>query len=91
LGLICSVDEYLRNHIALFPQGDEIDQVNRLLGPMPSTSEAVKTALEAQRTKELLSIESRNLNPNNELKRIFGVKIVQSEQRYVCVSDPRVS
>jgi hypothetical protein len=74
----------------LFHQGDEIDQVNRLLGPMPSTSEAVKTALEAQRTKELLSIESRNLNPNNELKRIFGVKIVQSEQRYVCVKLIRV-
>lgn len=56
--------------------------MNRLLGPLPSTSEAVKSAIEAQRTKELLSIESRNLNPNNELKRIFGVKIVQSEQRY---------
>jgi len=64
-----------------FLQGDEIDQVNRMLGPMPSTSEAMQAAIEVQRTKELLSIENRNLNPNNELKRIFGVKIVQSEQR----------
>ncbi|XP_059469936.1 ribosome quality control complex subunit TCF25 [Neocloeon triangulifer] len=60
--------------------GDEIDQVNRLLGPVPS-AETAQAAIEVQRTKELLSIENRNLNPNNELKRIFGVKIVQSEQR----------
>ncbi|XP_065340572.1 ribosome quality control complex subunit TCF25 [Cloeon dipterum] len=60
--------------------GDEIDQVNRLLGPVAS-AESVQNAAEVQRTKELLSIDNRNLNPNNELKRIFGVKIVQSEQR----------
>lgn len=31
--------------------------------------------------KGVLSIENRYLNPNNELKRIFGHKIAQSEQR----------
>lgn len=29
-----------------------------------------------------LDIKRRNLNPNNELKRIFGSKIFQNEQRY---------
>lgn len=33
--------------------------------------------------KGVLSIEHRALNPNNEFKRIFGSKIIQSEQRFV--------
>lgn len=30
--------------------------------------------------RSILSVQHKHLNPNNELKRIFGSKIVQSEQ-----------
>jgi hypothetical protein len=32
--------------------------------------------------KPILHVSRRNLNPNNELKRKFGSKVVQNEQRY---------
>jgi hypothetical protein len=32
--------------------------------------------------KPVLHVSRRNLNPNNELKRKFGSKVIQNEQRY---------
>lgn len=45
----------------------------------PSTSSA-KAERSVHIRKSILSVQHKHLNPNNELKRIFGSKIVQSEQ-----------
>ena len=52
---------------------------------MLGTSEPTKrnkTASESDNTvKTLLSIEPKNLNPENEMKKIFGSRVVLAEQR----------
>ena len=64
---------------------DEIDDivrtVNKLLGePKPSTSN--ETTSEKDWSESCLTVQHRNLNPYNELKKIFGSKTVQAEQRF---------
>lgn len=67
---------------------DEVErsvrEVNRLLGDnfhhkIPPTN-TTKTDKNIHIRKNILSVQHKHLNPNNELKRIFGSKIVQSEQ-----------
>lgn len=67
---------------------DEVErsvrEVNRLLGDnfthkIPATSNT-KAEKNVHKRKSILSVQHKHLNPNNELKRIFGSKIVQSEQ-----------
>ncbi|KAK4877302.1 hypothetical protein RN001_009808 [Aquatica leii] len=65
---------------------DEVErsvrEVNRLLGenyiPVVSSLRPEKTV---QVKKSILNIQHKYLNPNNELKRIFGSKIIQSEHK----------
>lgn len=40
-----------------------------------STDHTTKTTI-----KQLLSVQHKNLNPSYEMKRMFGSKVVQSEQ-----------
>ncbi|XP_014262295.2 transcription factor 25 [Cimex lectularius] len=65
---------------------DEVEksvrEVNALLGEIqgvgPVQSSDVQIPSSAR--KGVLSVDHRMLNPNNELRRIFGAKIIQSEQ-----------
>ncbi|KAG7211160.1 hypothetical protein KM043_010484 [Ampulex compressa] len=66
---------------------DEIErtvrEVNKLLGePMPSCSaqECDNSQWDDQKSKDILAIQYKHLNPYNELKRIFGSKTIQAEQ-----------
>ncbi|KAF5294125.1 hypothetical protein FQA39_LY13496 [Lamprigera yunnana] len=65
---------------------DEVErsvrEVNRLLGEnyVPVVS-PLRTEKTAQVKKSILNIQHKYLNPNNELKRIFGSKIIQSEHK----------
>lgn len=69
---------------------DEIErtvrEVNLLLGePLPSSSKqnSVKPQWTPGKSKEsILTVQHKQLNPYNELKRIFGSKTIQAEQRY---------
>lgn len=71
-----------------FFQVDEVErsvrEVNRLLGDSFVHKVPVASNAKADRSvhirKSILSVQHKHLNPNNELKRIFGSKIVQSEQ-----------
>jgi hypothetical protein len=45
----------------------------------PAAANYSKDCVEAR--KPILHVSRRNLNPNNELKRKFGSKVVQNEQR----------
>ncbi|CAE1313418.1 Transcription factor 25 [Acanthosepion pharaonis] len=65
---------------------DEIDaslrEVNAILGNITNgITECTKqqSALSAN-CRSLLNVEHRNLNPDNEMKRIFGSRVIQSEQ-----------
>lgn len=70
---------------------DEIErtvrEVNKLLGePLPSCSSQSTDNVQCiqQKSKEdILLVQHKHLNPYNELKRIFGSKTVQAEQKYV--------
>ncbi|XP_011144810.1 transcription factor 25 isoform X2 [Harpegnathos saltator] len=66
---------------------DEIEQsiweVNQLLGePEPSCSKEIHEPqwINKISKEDVLTIEHKHLNPNNELKKIFGSKTVQAEQ-----------
>ncbi|XP_058805420.1 ribosome quality control complex subunit TCF25 [Phymastichus coffea] len=68
---------------------DEIDktvrQINKLLGEPESSSntDAAETSQFSliNKTKEkILTVQHKNLNPYNELKRIFGSRTIQAEQ-----------
>lgn len=71
-------------------QEDEIDaslrQVNAMLGTLPNgPSEPISTASSSVTidTKAVLAIEHKNLNAENEMRRIFGSNVVrQNDQRY---------
>lgn len=49
---------------------------------LPATQDTTTSSSGAFK-KGILSIEHRSLNPSNELKRIFGSKVIQNEQRLV--------
>ncbi|GFQ68175.1 transcription factor 25 [Trichonephila clavata] len=56
--------------------------VNKMLGE-PETSDAHSSKQSSDRPpheKSVLSVDLRSLNPDNEMKRIFGSKVVQNEQ-----------
>lgn len=61
-----------------------VREVNRLLGDnfvqKAPPSSNTKSERSVHIRKSILSVQHKHLNPNNELKRIFGSKIVQSEQ-----------
>ncbi|GIX85119.1 transcription factor 25 [Caerostris extrusa] len=67
---------------------DEVDAsiryVNKMLGE-PDTFADAHTSKEGfdkpPHEKSVLSIDLRNLNPDNEMKKIFGSKVVQNEQK----------
>lgn len=60
-----------------------VREVNKLLGEnyVPNVSSAMEKAEKtALIRKNILNVQHKHLNPNNELKRIFGAKIIQNEQ-----------
>lgn len=61
-----------------------VREVNKLLGenflPNVSSSVVEKPEKNVHVRKGILNVQHKNLNPNNELKRIFGSKIIQTEQ-----------
>lgn len=65
---------------------DEVERSVREINELFGDSGGIVTSHQALETrpttcrKGVLSIEHRALNPNNEFKRIFGSKIIQSEQ-----------
>ncbi|KAK9500401.1 hypothetical protein O3M35_001675 [Rhynocoris fuscipes] len=65
---------------------DEVErsvrEVNEMLGEMQDVGPAhfSESTTVANARKSVLSIDHRTLNPNNELRRIFGSKIIQNEQ-----------
>lgn len=65
---------------------DEVErslkEVNRLLGsPHIALTTSQKRQDGSTHRKTVLSIQHRHLNPNNELKRIFGSKVIQGEHK----------
>jgi hypothetical protein len=60
-----------------------VHEVNKMLGPMrhsaPSASGAKPSKAVTLRT--LLGVEARNLNPETEMRRLFGSRVVAAEQR----------
>lgn len=70
---------------------DEIErtvrEVNRLLGePLAGCSSQSTNGVQwvEQKSKEdVLLVHHKHLNPYNELKKIFGSKTIQAEQKYV--------
>uniref|UniRef100_A0A0P4VSV4 Putative transcription factor 25 n=2 Tax=Rhodnius TaxID=13248 RepID=A0A0P4VSV4_9HEMI len=66
---------------------DEVErsvrEVNELLGEMQEVGPAhysEASTMSPNARKSVLSVDHRTLNPNNELRRIFGSKIIQNEQ-----------
>lgn len=58
-------------------------EVNELLGEMQEVGPAhysEASTMSPNARKSVLSVDHRTLNPNNELRRIFGSKIIQNEQ-----------
>ncbi|CAH1169502.1 unnamed protein product [Phaedon cochleariae] len=67
---------------------DEVErsvrEVNRLLGETYTPEATATTSVKQDKStirKNSLSVQHKHLNPNNELKRIFGSKIIQSEHK----------
>lgn len=58
-----------------------VEEINKMMGePSPTSASNSKSAsIDETSGKELLSIDYRNLNAENELKRIFGSKVIQAE------------
>ena len=56
-------------------------EVNKLLGEAeaPNENSEENTSSRPQLVRSLLSVEPKNLNPENEMKRIFGSKVVLGE------------
>lgn len=68
-----------------------IQEVNAVLGDTAVPHEVRENNLRSTNAvKEILSVKLKHLNPKTELKRIFGSKIVKSEQRYTCFLDQAV-
>ncbi|XP_050395527.1 transcription factor 25 [Patella vulgata] len=63
---------------------DEIDaslrEVNQLLGDIGTAGDYTTSQI-TYTMKALLSVEHKNLNPDNEMRRIFGSRVIQAEQR----------
>ncbi|XP_076358427.1 LOW QUALITY PROTEIN: nuclear localized protein 1 [Tachypleus tridentatus] len=64
---------------------DEIDasirEVNKILGePEQSAITCLVSGEKSPHEKSILSVDYRNLNPENELRKIFGSKVIQAEQ-----------
>lgn len=60
-----------------------VQEVNKILGETPSLNNYASAETKAASHKKftgILSVEHRNLNPNIEMKRIFGSKVIQTEQ-----------
>jgi hypothetical protein len=64
--------------------------VEKTLGPVVVEADA-RTEQEpgaggpTSRVKQLLLVESRDLNPENEMKRIFGSRVIASDIRFVFI------
>ena len=59
-----------------------VEEVNKLLGHCRPEYEHKTVSVDCHKghKKSLLIVEQRHLNPENEMKRIFGSKVVQAEQ-----------
>ena len=64
-----------------------VQEINKLLGePVPSTSREStddSKSFVLKSKEEVLTVQHKHLNPLNELKRIFGSKTVQAEEKLV--------
>ncbi|XP_066156693.1 ribosome quality control complex subunit TCF25 [Euwallacea fornicatus] len=66
---------------------DEVErslrEVNRLLGESSHVTAASnqRSQEKSSHRKTALSVQHKHLNPNNELKRIFGSKVIQAEHK----------
>jgi len=58
-----------------------VQEVDEIMGQSCSIPVDEKVAPTISNCSNLLSIETRNLNPSNELKKIFGSRTVQADQR----------
>lgn len=58
-----------------------VEEVNRLLGNTSDEKPPKKDESSSAKglKRSLLCVEHRNLNPENEMKRIFGTKVIQAE------------
>lgn len=67
---------------------DEVErsvrEVNKILGDAVISRQSnigmVKVDKLLNSKRNILNVQHKHLNPNNELKRIFGSKIIQTEQ-----------
>lgn len=66
------------------PPEDEVTasvrEVNRLLGEPQGGARATPETTGGRSERSLLCVDPRHLNPENEMRRIFGSRVVQSEQ-----------
>ena len=65
---------------------DEVEksvrEVNKLLGEASEAPDMEQESISHQPIRSHLSIEPKHLNPENEMKRIFGSKVVLGEQSH---------
>lgn len=68
---------------------DEVErsvrEVNRILGEAPEAADASssrQSAHKASSSVNLLAVEPKNLNPENEMKKIFGSRVVNNENKH---------
>lgn len=73
--------------IKILDEEDEIDasirEVNEILGELPQVNSNAVFDSDSNVTmamKALLAVEHKNLNPDNEMRKIFGSRVVQTEQ-----------
>jgi hypothetical protein len=67
-----------------------VREVNKILGEVPdkgeeneaTSSQNLPHNRESIYFKNILSVQHRNLNPNNELRKMFGRVVHQAELRY---------
>lgn len=58
-----------------------VREINEMFGEIPNIGQDQHPETTGPNLRKgVLSVEHRALNPNNELRRIFGSKILQNEQ-----------
>ena len=77
-------------YFLFFQFEDEIDrsvsEVNRILGKAAATPSSSTTAHKSgtkpsTASRNILTVEHKNLNPDNEMRKIFGSRVVAAETR----------
>ncbi|CAN8009696.1 unnamed protein product [Ixodes pacificus] len=57
-----------------------VREVNRMLGEPQGGAQVTPETTSGRSERSLLCVDPRHLNPENEMRRIFGSRVVQSEQ-----------